>query len=294
MIILRYCIQAALKSIWREKWIHLLTVLSISIGLLIVCMFAIVTLNMDSLLQKWSKSFGMIVYLNDSVINEDREMLKKRLSQDGDIVEINYISKEEAVRELRQTLGNNAVVLDAFNDNPLPASFEMKLKPRMLDPERVRQKAEEIRKLPGVEDVQYGEKWLSSLNTISSAMKISAIVFGVTILIAITFITYSTIKIFFYRKKEEIETLKLLGATKTYTRLPFLIEGIFIGALGGIVSAFTIFGAYSFTTMRIGEFLPSVNILVSTLPVKAYIIIPFAGAAMSFVGSFIAVGKIRY
>lgn len=294
MIIFRYCLQTALKSIWREKWIHLLTILSISIGLLIVCMFAIVTLNMDSLLQKWSKSFGIIVYLNDAVGSGEEEILRNRLRKDSDIVEINYISKEEAVQELKQTLGSNAVVLDAFNDNPLPASFEMKLKPRMLEPERVRQKAEEIRKLPGVEDVQYGEKWLSSLNTISRAMQISAIVFGITILIAIAFITYSTIKIFFYRKKDEIETLKLLGATKTYARLPFLIEGICIGALGGIASALAIFGAYSFATMRVAEFLPSINLFVSSLPVTAYVIIPFAGAAMSFVGSFIAVGKIRY
>jgi cell division transport system permease protein len=236
----------------------------------------------------------MVVYLKDDIDKAGEEALSRIFQQDDDISQVQYISNEEALEEVRDALGSNALILDDFQENPLPSSFELKLKNAMLTPAIVREKAAKIGKMPGVEEVQYGEKWLSSLYVISKTMKIGAICFGFAMLIAITFITYCTMKIFFHRKNDEIETMKLLGATRAFTRLPFLIEGIFIGTMGGIISSIAIFGAYSFATLKIIEFLPSIGLMVSSIPMPAYFLIPFAGATMSFLGSFIAVGKIRY
>ncbi len=294
MRIFGYCFQAAFKSIWREKWINLLTILSISIGLLLLCIFVIFTSNMDSVLQRWSKNFGMVVYLTDDIGQAGEDALKRTFQQDDDISKVQYISNVQALEEVRNALGSNALILDDFQQNPLPSSFELKLKSELLEPAIVKEKAAQIGKMPGVEEVQYGEKWLSSLYVISKTLKIGAICFGFAMLIAITFITYCTIKIFFHRKNDEIETIKLLGATRAFTRLPFLIEGIFIGTMGGIVSSIVIFGAYSFATLKIIEFLPSIGLMLSSIPLLAYLLIPIAGATMSLLGSFIAVGKIRY
>lgn len=294
MKIFGYCFQAAFKSIWREKWINLLTILSISIGLLLLCAFVIFTSNMDSVLQRWSKNFGIVVYLSGDLGQAGEDALSRTFRQDDDISKVQFISNVQALEEIRNTLGSNALILDDFQENPLPSSFELKLKSELLEPAIVKEKAAQIGKMPGVEEVQYGEKWLSSLYVISKTLKIGAIGFGFAMLIAITFITYCTIKIFFHRKSDEIETIKLLGATRAFTRLPFLIEGIFIGAMGGIISSIIIFGAYSFATLKIIEFLPSIGLMLSSIPLLAYLLIPFAGATMSLLGSFIAVGKIRY
>jgi cell division transport system permease protein len=257
-------------------------------------MFGMITLNMDSVLQRWSKSFGIVVYLNDDISDERQSELKAAFRKDTDIVEAKYISKALALKEVREALGNDAFILDDFEVNPLPSSFELKLKGELLDPVFVKQKAEKIGKMAGIEEVQYGEKWLSSLYAISRAIKMGAVFLGVAIFIAITFITYCTIKIFFHRRIEEIETLKLLGATRVFTKLPFLMEGLFMGAVGGIISALAVYGAYSFATLKIVEFLPSMKLMASSLPLQAYLLIPLAGATMSALGSFIAVGKIRY
>lgn len=289
-----YCLQSALKSIWREKWINMLTTMSISIGLLIFCIFAIITLNMDSVLQRWSKSFGIVVYLSDTVDTQSQDEMNAYFLRDKDIADVNFISKDQALNEVKKALGNDAIILDDFEENPLPASFELKLKNNFLEPALVKRKAAEIEKMAGVEEVQYGEKWLSSLYAISKTMKIGALLFGCAIFIAIIFITYCTIRIFFHRRSEEIETLKLLGATKVFTKLPFLIEGLFIGTVGGIISSLAIYGAYIFTTTKVVEFLPSIKMMTSSLPLEVYLVIPLAGAFMSTLGSFIAVGKIRY
>ncbi len=289
-----YGFQTALKSIWHEKWINLLTVLSVSIGLLILSSFVTVTLNVDSALKRWAKGFGMVVYLDGDLTAKAENDLKNLFRQDPDIIEVKYISKEQAVRELRRTLGENASILDELDENPLPSSFELRLKRDLLKPAVVKKKAEQIRQLKGVAEVQYGEKWLSSLNTLSTILKTSAVFLGCAILVAIVFITYNTIKIFFYRRKDEIETLKLLGATRTFIRLPFLMEGLFIGIAGGLISAAALFGIHSVISLKGVEILPSIRTLLVAPPVQAYIAIIIAGAAMSLAGSFIAVGRIRY
>lgn len=251
-------------------------------------------LNMDSVIQRWTNSFGMVVYLDYDIDSETEDALKKQLTDDTDILKVGYISKEEAFSAVRETLGENAVILDNMKRNPLPASFDLKLKSGLLEPSLVKRKAQQIGNLPGVDEVQYGEKWLASLSAVSKAIRTGVIIFGCAIFIAITFLTYNTIKIFFYRRKDEIETLSLLGATGNFTRMPFLLEGLFIGIVGGGISALAIFGSYSFTTLRIAEFFPSLRLIMISLPVQAYIIIPAAGALMSLIGSFFAVGKIRY
>lgn len=294
MKIATYSLQTSFTSLWREKWINILTILSISIGLSLITTFLMLTMSMDSVLQRWAKNFGLVAYLDGEIGSTEENALKQRFSGDADIIEVRYISKDQALKELQQTLGSNALILEGLNENPLPSSFELKLKSSLLEPEMVKRKAVEIEQLPGVDEVQYGEKWLSSLYAISSAMKIGAVVIGCAIFIAITFITYSTIKIFFYRRKEEIETLKLLGATRIFIRLPFLLEGLIIGLVGGILSSLVLYGIYSFTSLKVVEFLPSVRLFMADLPVQVYLIVPLAGALVSVIGSFIAVGKIRY
>jgi len=125
-------------------------------------------------------------------------------------------------------------------------------------------------------------------------MKASAIFLGGAIFIAIIFITYNTIKIFFYRRKEEIETLKLLGATKSFIRLPFLIEGLVIGIMGGIIGSLSLFGIHSLMVAKGFNFIPSVRAIIISIPVEILLSIPVVGAIMSVAGSFFAVGKIRY
>jgi cell division transport system permease protein len=289
-----YALQTALKSVWLDKWINLLTIMSISIGLLILGAFATATLNVDSVLQRWTKSFGLVVYLDKDISTKNEQKLKDAFSTDPDMSNVKFISKDQALKELRQTLGSDASLIDEIGGNPLPSSFELSLKRELLKPEIVEKKAKKIMQMTGVEEVQYGEKWLSSLYTVARVLKLSILVFGCFILIAIIFITYSTIKIFFYRRKEEIETLKLLGATRGFIRMPFLLEGLFIGIICGTASALSLYGFNYLVATKIPEFLPSIKSVIVTLPVEAYIIVAFVGALMSLFGSLIAVGKIRY
>ncbi|UCH81672.1 MAG: ABC transporter permease [Nitrospiraceae bacterium] len=294
MITLKYFLGTAFKSIWLEKWINLLTILSISIGLSILCLFLLITFNVESFMKQWTSSFGLVVYLDDHITYEETLHLEAQFKQDKDVLSVSYTSNVEALDEIKASLGANAVIMDDFKENPLPSIFELELASELLDKNEARQKADSIKQLPGVNDVQYGEKWLASLNTISDTMRLVAVFFASAIFISTIFTTYNTIKIFFYRRKEELKTLKLLGATNSFARLPFLIEGLFVGVVGGSVSSALVFAFSSLATTRIVEFMPSLSVVLSPLPVQVYLIIPAVGASMSLLGSLFAVGKIRY
>ena len=239
---------------------------------------------MNTALHRWAKSFGMVIYLDEDVSKEREESINRQLLQDNDIETVTFIPKEQSFEEIKNTMGENAMILDIFKETPLPSSFDIKLKRDYLDLTRVKEKAAQLQRLEGIQEVQYGEKWLSSLITIAKTVKGGSIFFGVAVFIAVTFITYSTIKILLHRRKEEIETLKLLGASR----------GFIIGALGGIASSLVILALYSFITYKMVEFLPAMKFIITSLPLQVYLIIPFTGAMMSLLGSFIAIGKIRY
>ncbi len=185
-------------------------------------------------------------------------------------------------------------LLEGFQENPLPSSFELKLRRESLEPGHIRRKADQIQQLGGVDDVQYGDKWLSSLNTMTKGMKIVVLILGGIISVAIAFSTYSTMKILFYRRNDEIETLKLLGATRGFIRFPFLLEGLIIGFFGGLAGFLCLFALHHFATVKITEFMPSVQGAIMFFPLQTYPAVPLAGAVMSIIGSFVAVGKIRY
>jgi cell division transport system permease protein len=185
-------------------------------------------------------------------------------------------------------------VLEGFHENPLPASFELKLKREALDPYYIKQKAYQIGELTGVDDVQYGEKWLSSLHTMTKGMKLIILFLGGIIFTAIAFTTYSTMKILFYRRIEEVITLKLLGATRGFIRFPFILEGFFIGVFGGLVGFLGILSIHNLASSKIIEFMPAMSEVIIFFPLQFYPVAPLAGALMSIVGSLVAVGKIRY
>ncbi|UCF87686.1 MAG: ABC transporter permease [Nitrospiraceae bacterium] len=294
MRIFFYSFQTAIKNLWCDKWINFLTTLTIAVGLLILGTFIFITVNMDSSLKRWSKGFGLIVYIEENTGKDEEELLREYFQKDTDITDINYISKESALDDFRTTLGEMSTILEGFHENPLPASFELKLKREALDPYYIKQKAYQIGQLNGVNDVQYGEKWLSSLHTMTKGMKIIILFLGGIIFTAIAFTTYSTMKILFYRRIEEINTLKLLGATRGFIRFPFILEGFFIGIFGGLVGFLGILVIHNLASSKIIEFMPAMRDIIIFFPLESYPVAPLAGALMSIVGSLFAVGKIRY
>jgi cell division transport system permease protein len=289
---MKYPLKAAFQSIWNEKWINFLSVLSIAMGLLVITIITVSLYNLNLFTRQLPERFSLIVYIKDGLRESETQHLISAMKGHGSVEKVTYISKEDALKELKKSLKDADYILEGLGENPLPASIEIKLKRDVVGPDSVKSFASEIRKMTGIDDVQYGEKFLFSLHSLKAGTQTVGLILAAVMTTGLVFICYSTVKILFYRKKEEMETLKLLGATKGFIRMPFVIEGGVIGMAGGIMSLFFLFLFYSSVLYRLSATMPFLQSLV--LPREIVMLLPLAGLFLGIFGAVIAVGRIIF
>lgn len=289
---MQYPVRAAFQSLYHERWINLLSILSMATGLLIIAISLISLYNIDLFSKKLPERFSMVAYLKDDLSVADKDNIISSIKKNEIVKGVRYISKDDALRELRSSLKEADYVLEGLRDNPLPASIEVRLKKEAVSPEAVKKFVSSLKKINGIEDIQYGEKFLISLNSIKSGLEIMGLIIASVMTAGTVFISYSTVKILFYRRREEIETMKLLGAKGGFIRIPFLIEGGLIGFMGGIVSMVFILIFYYAVYVRLGYTIPLIK---STIfyPAMSFPL-PVLGLFIGIIGALIAIGRIRY
>lgn len=287
-----YSIKLAIQSLFREKWINLLSILTIAAGLLIISLAFFSVYNLDAATKKLPERFSMILYLEENLPKENLSGTINSLKKNGAVYSIRYISKEEALEELKTTLKNSSYVFEGLEENPLPDTLELKLKKEAVSPETVKKLAQEAVKMKGIKEVDYGEKYLSALHNLKIGLKTIGMILIIILSTGIIFVCYSTVKILFYRRNEEIETFKLLGATKGFIRMPFLIEGAFIGTAGGIASLLCVFTFYYTVLLRLSIAMPLFKVLL--FPSNMFLSLPLVGMFLGITGSAIALGRLKY
>lgn len=287
-----YAFRRAFQSLFRERWINLLSILTIASCLLIISLAYLFVYNLDLATEKLPEKFSMVLYLEDNLPREKIDQVINSLRKNQAIYSIRFISKEEALRELKTTLKNSHYVLEGLEGNPLPDSIELKLRKDDVGPETAKKIAGEVNKIKGVDEVEYGEGFLSTIHQLKLGVKTVGMILIVILSTGIIFVCYSTVKILFYRRNEEIETFKLLGATRAFIKAPFLIEGGAIGAFGGMLSLLSIFSFYYILLFRLSISIPILKTIL--FPINLFLALPFVGMFLGVAGAFIALGRLRY
>jgi cell division transport system permease protein len=289
---LPYAFALALRSLFREKWINLLTVLTIASGLLIISLALFAVYNIEAATGRLPEQFSMILYLDNAAQKETVDNAVSTLRRNGSVLSVRYIPKEQALRELKATLKDSGYVFEGLDENPLPDAIEVKLKKEAVGEEEVKKLAGEAMKIKGVKEVDYAEKFLSALHYLKVGMQTVGLILIVSLAAGTVFVCYSTVKILFYRRNEEIETFKLLGATRSFIRMPFLLEGAVIGTSGGIISLGGIFAFYYLVLLRLSVSMPIFKMLL--FPSTIFLSLPFAGMFLGVTGAAIALGRLKY
>jgi cell division transport system permease protein len=154
------------------------------------------------------------------------------------------VSKEEALARLREGLKDQAGLLEDLRDNPLPPSFEIELKEAHKNPEDLKAFIGEIKKITASADVDSGQEWLQRFSAFIGMLKLVGLCIGSLLLLATVCIISNTIKLTIYSRREEIEIMKLVGATNLSIRIPFFLEGITQGLLASLLAIGILYGGY--------------------------------------------------
>lgn len=289
---LSYSSTLALQSLFRDKWINLLSILTITSGLIIVSLAFLVVYNLEIATRRLPERFSINIYLNEELSQEKINSIIASLKKNSAVQSVRFISKDEALKELKTTLKDSNYVFEGLDANPLPDALELKLKKSEVGPETARKLADEAATINGVSEVDYGEKFLSTIHYIKVGMKTLGMILVIIVSTGIIFVCYSTVKILFYRRNAEIETYKLLGATKTFIRAPFLIEGALIGLSGGILSLIGMFAFYYMILLKLRLSIPVFNAVL--FPKDIFISLPLIGIFLGVTGAMVALGRLKY
>jgi len=261
------------------------------VSLLIVGLFLLLFVNLDTWMQGWRHSLSMSVYLNNGITEDKRNNIAAFVRKLPGAEIRRYVSKEQALVDLKDALGSKAGLLDGLSDSPLPASFEVVFKEidgQKTDPKGVK---ERLGQLEGVEEVQYSEEWLHRFEDLMGVIRLVGFVVGGLLCIGVLFIVTNTIKLTIYSRKEEIEILKLVGATDWFVKIPFLLEGVAHGILSGVLALVVLFLGYSVLSAKKMHFLGLAMLDFVFLPYEYILSIFLISMVLGLMGSFVAVGR---
>lgn len=232
----RYCANEALSNVRRHPGPSLVAVSSIAVLLFLAGLGAWMWMSFELVASGWKEKARLIVYLRDDVAQGQKEAVSQALAGHKEVQDVRFVSRAEAMRKMRESLDGQHDLLDGFEESPLPASFEVTLKPdsrRVVSLDKV---AQDVAGLPGVDDVEYSRPLLVKLDAISATGRAAGLVAVVLLGAAMVLIINNTSKLSIYARLEEVEIFKLVGATPFLIRGPYVMEGALMGIAGGVLS----------------------------------------------------------
>ena len=287
-----YSFRLAVQSLLHDKWINFLSVLTIAVGLLFTAITLLTVFNISLATKDLPEKFSIMLYLKEDLPRQDIETLIETARKEPSVEKVKYITKEEAWKELKASMKNTDYVLEGLGENPLPDTVEIKLKSETISPETVKKLTASLKAIKGVSEIEYGEKFLTSIYSLSMGIKTVGAMLIIIMSAGTLFVCYSTVKILFYRKNREIETYKLLGASKGFIRAPFIIEGAVIGLSGGVLSLIGILMLYYLVLLKVSLAFPIFKSFI--FPLNMSYALPAAGLLLGITGAVFAIGRIRY
>jgi cell division transport system permease protein len=290
---LRYIVEDALVNIRRSGWGGVASIATIAVSFLIVGIFLIITANLGAVITEWKEQFQVTVFLDDNITADQLNLLRRRVQSESAVQTVSYTSKEEALRQFKRELKGKESLLDGLGENPIPASLQLHIHDTYQTPEALRQLSAALSRLEGVEDVMYGQEWVDRLSRIIRLLRLLGMSVGLALGLASLLIVSNTIRLAVYARADEIEIMRLVGATRFHIRAPFLLEGMIQGTLGAGLALLLLFGAYQATLWQLGVTPGQIfGIgLGSFLDTRWTTGIVLAGAGVGAFGSLISVGR---
>ena len=289
--LLPYFVKQAMRGILSNRGVHAIGVGTMVVSLLIFSTFLLLFGNLNNWIEGWGHAISMSVYLQDEVDETGRDEIAAVI-QDLPAAEIErFVSKRQALLDLKRALGSQAGVLDGLSHNPLPASFEVVFshtEAQQVDLHTIKQTLE---KMDGISEVQFSDEWLHRFKGLMDIIKLIGIVVGGLLCLGIVFIVTNTIKLTIYSRREEIEILKMVGATDWFVKIPFLLEGAIQGILSGIFAIGLLYLGYFLLATKKMHLLGFAGLDFTFLSYAYSLSIVLVSLALGLLGCFIAVGR---
>jgi cell division transport system permease protein len=288
---LAYFFEEALTSLWRSRLINALSIGTMAVSLFVLGAFLTVASNLNEVVARWTRKVQVTFYLADGLEERIRTILVDRLKDDPAVDAVEVVSREQALDRFRALFHDLRSLPEDLQDNPFPASVEVTVRADHQSPADVRRLVNEYERSPGVEEAQYDLLWIERLSTgVRLVRGLGAFLGGILVLAGV-FTISNVIRLTVYARQDELDIMRLVGATRAYVTGPFVVEGMIQGALGGALSVALLWVAFR---MLARDALAASDLLghaVVFLPAEVCVMLVLGGMAVGVVGSLISLGR---
>lgn len=273
-------VREALTASRRAPLLSALGIVTIAFSLFAFGLFGLVAINIRRALEQVEERVEVRAFVGDSTEIESVAAAMKDIGEFPEVARVDYVSKEQALVRARREMGEFA---DVFEAGVLPASIEVHLRPGMRSPAAVKSVADRMRTYHFIDDVRYGEEWVEKLYRLRNIATVAGIALGVAFAAVAVIIIGATIRMTVLARAKEISIMRLVGATDMFIRLPFLIDGLVKGVLGGLLALVFVWAAnrvvneYFIQTVFFNREMIFVGVV--------------GGALMGVMGSLVSVGR---
>ena len=283
-----FLIKEGCKNLWTSKKTAISSLIIILATMLMLGIFVLITVNIENTVERAIDSQGLQAFLQDfdkQEVTEKTEEIKNQILNIYSVKSVEYISKEEGLKLLQESVGEEYTDLLNWSEeeNPIPASFIIKVD----NIDQMTNVKDQVLKITGVTKASINEDTAEALSYIGKAINIVGIVVLLILLAISVFIISNTIKITMYARRKEISIMKYVGATDGFIRLPFMIEGMLIGLVDALVSTGIVALAYS----NIWNGNQEVLVPFSQVAQELIVIYIILGVGIGIVGSTMSIKK---
>jgi len=234
--------RTTLSNILKNKQTFFLSVATITISIFILGLFLMLFSNLNGFLSKLDDQVQLIVYLNDSITSSERAVLEDIISKSPFVKSTTKVSKKIAWEEFQSNMSENLKPLLDIKFNPLPASYKIQFHEADSRLDHIRELSEKLKAKKGIESVEYGQEWIAKFEKFMFFSRLFLFAMGGLLCFGLILIISNTIRLSIYSRQDEIELMLLIGATPSFVKVPFLLEGMLQGFTGSILSLFLIRG----------------------------------------------------
>lgn len=273
---LKYLTREGFRNIWVNRLMTLASVTVLLACLVIIGVGAMAFFNIDVLLDKVEAQNVVMVYVDMESDDLTVTSVGVELQKLENIETCEFIPRDDAFRKQIESMGGNSAVYEGFAEIPLPDAYKVTLK----DLEQFSATVEQIKALPHVSSVRENSDLAGKLLSVRRAVTVVSIGLVTMLFLVALFIIANTIRITMFSRKLEINIMKAVGATNWFIRWPFLVEGVLIGIISGVISLIVLWGLYELAVMSFSDLLQGF----------AFGMVPFSQYALQILGVFLGIG----
>ncbi|MBR5235792.1 MAG: permease-like cell division protein FtsX [Clostridia bacterium] len=288
---IKYFSKEAFKNVFSNGWMSLASIFTVVASLMMFGIFMVMVLNINHMMTKIEADYEITLTVDEAYDAEQTEQLGKVLATIPNVSEVIFESKAERMELLRDQFGDNASLLDTYQNEKNPLRDWYKI--RCIDLSKSSETVSEVKQLGGVAKVISNGETIRKLTAASGYISRMSVWIMLALTIISIFIISNTIKLTVFSRSREINIMKFVGATDWFIRWPFIIEGMLIGVIGAVVSGVIMSFAYEglinmFASLQIG-FVDFIDLKDIVLVIN--LVFFFMGIGLGAAGSLISVRK---